>query len=299
MNPKKPKSFVSSINSGLQGGFSLIELMISLTLGMIVVLFVTNLYVGSRSSSRLQEETARLNEDGRAAMHLLGRNIKQAWFGNPVSYFLEGMQTDFNGNGLIACDNGFADVNAPANITCGNGGGSVALQVSFRGADVANPNTGAGTDCNGQTVAGPPRIVINRFYLATRSGDSFPSLFCSGNGNATPQPVLANVEDLVLTYGIDVNNDRTADSYTNSAATALTLSPQSPGFPTTGFPAFRRVVSVGVCMQMVSSGLVVSGKQTYVDCNGTSQTSSDRRLRMVMRNTYTIRNSSDSTPIRR
>lgn len=283
-------------------GFSLVELMISITLGMALVLFVMSLYLNTKSSSRLQEDNARLQEDGRAAMSLIGKNIKQAWFGLPLGYFPGGVRTDFSGQGLTACDHGFqehADISAPACST--ENSGAPALQMSYRVADVADPNVGNGVDCNGQTapLVDGKMTVINRFFLQkAKKEDIALTLYCVGNGNNnTPQPVLANVENIRYTYGVDTNADNTADTFVTSAATALAKTPQSPGFPRTGFPAFKGVVSVGVCLQMVSPNFVVQGEQTYIDCEGKSVTAKDRRLHLVMQNTYTVRNSSGTSLI--
>lgn len=283
-----------------QKGFSLVELMVSLTIGLVVILFVTSLYVGSKSSSRLQDDNTRMQEDGRAAMNLIGSNIKQAWFGEPRGYSLFGVVSDFQGRGLIACDNGFAAPTDFANEACAAGGsGQPSLQLSYKVNGVSNLTLGIGTDCNGQTVpadaTGVP-VVINRFYLVKKSGEA-PSLYCAGNGNAVPQPVLQNVENLVFTYGIDENNDAysSPDFFTTSAATALLKSPASPGFPATGFPAFKKVITVGVCMQLVSNNQVTQGNQTYTDCNGTVQTGTDHKFRLILQNTFVLRNNSAAT----
>ena len=282
-----------------QDGFSLIELMVSLTIGLVVILFVTSLYVGSKSSSRLQDDNTRMQEDGRAAMNLIGSNIKQAWFGEPRGYSLFGVVSDFQGRGLIACDAGFTAPTDFANDACASGNGQPGLQLSYKVNGASNLTLGVGTDCNGQAVpadaSGVP-VVINRFYLVKKTGEA-PSLYCAGNGNAIPQPVLQNVENLVFTYGIDENNDAysSPDFFTTSAATALLKSPESPGFPATGFPAFKKVITVAVCMQLVSTNQVTQGDQTYTDCNGMVQKGTDHKFRLILQNTFVMRNNSATT----
>ena len=290
----------STLKLRRQHGFSLIELMVSLTIGLVVILFVTSLYIGSKSSSRLQDDNTRMQEDGRAAMSLIGNNIKQAWFGEPRGYSLFGVVSDFQGRGLIACDNGFAAPTNFANDGCAAGAdGQPGLQLSYKVNSASNLTLGIGTDCNGQAVpadASGVAVVINRFYLVKKTGEA-PSLYCAGNGNVIPQPVLQNVENVVFTYGIDENNDAysSPDFFTTSAATALTKSPASPGFPATGFPAFKKVITVGVCMQLVSTNLVTQGDQTYTDCNGVVQKGTDHKFRLILQNTFVMRNNSATT----
>ena len=45
-----------------QAGFSLVELMIAITLGLVVLLAVGSIYMGSRQTYRVQEDNARMQE---------------------------------------------------------------------------------------------------------------------------------------------------------------------------------------------------------------------------------------------
>ncbi len=281
-------------------GFSMVELMVSVTIGLVLILFLSSMYLSSRSSGRVLDDNTRMQEDGRAAMALMGRSIKQAWFGQPAVMTASGVRTDLTVAGMIACDSGFAtpgNTNATACAPAAGAGGSStpALQLAFRVENTPDLVQGIGTDCNGQAApadANGNRFVANRFYLAINPKDGFPSLMCSGNGNNIPQPVLSNVEDMVFTYGLMAQNDpnRAAVFYTTSAAEALKRSPASDGFPTVGFPPLREVVSVGVCLQLVSANLLTSIDQTLVDCKGNSVKFTDHRLRVVLRNVYSVRN---------
>ena len=93
----------------LQAGLTLVELMISIVIGLVLVLFVTTLFINSKSSFRLNDDNARLQEDAAYAMTLIGRNLMQAGFGNVVT----STTTDFvnpdgtPAQGLKGCDNGF------------------------------------------------------------------------------------------------------------------------------------------------------------------------------------------------
>lgn len=285
-----------AISRAPQSGFSLVELMVSLTIGMVVILFVTSLFLQGKASTRLQDENNRMQEDGRAAMNLLGRNIKQAWFGEPVLILPGGLLTEFRGQGLFACDNDFTAQNNFANLACG-GGGNPALQVSYQTNNVADATIGTGVDCNGQVVAPDAnnnRFVTNRFYLGRPANETNLALYCVGSGNpAIAQPLLSNVEAMVLTYGVDTNRDKSADVFTTSAATALVNAPATPGLQ--GFPAFKDVVSVGVCLQLVSLNQVSPIKQTYTGCNGVQTTATDNRYRLILSNVFAVRSSAGTS----
>jgi type IV pilus assembly protein PilW len=62
----------------LQLGLTLIELMISITIGLVVVGAVTYLYMGSRGAYRGNESLARIQDAGRFALDSIARDIRRA-----------------------------------------------------------------------------------------------------------------------------------------------------------------------------------------------------------------------------
>lgn len=68
--------------SALQGsaGFSLVELMIAMLLGLLVVGALGQIYVGSRDVNRIIANAVTLNENGRFAMELFTRDIRLAGY---------------------------------------------------------------------------------------------------------------------------------------------------------------------------------------------------------------------------
>jgi len=65
--------------SGLrQRGLSLVELMISITLGMVAVAGAISIYLSNRSSYQLVEGAARVQENARFAVEFLGRDLREA-----------------------------------------------------------------------------------------------------------------------------------------------------------------------------------------------------------------------------
>lgn len=288
-------------------GYTLIEMMISIALGLIIILFVSNLYLSSKESYRINQDYAQLMQDGRSVMALLGRNLTQAGFGNPVGLGDQttsdaALSTDFNypvttpaRRAFSACDNGFARLSDMTDFSCSTSSANVgrtAFHVSYRG-DKLNTNSGAGTDCNGQKPSVTGDVIVNRFYLTISSGSTTKTLNCLGNGNtAFAQPLLNNVEDMRLTYGVDTNGDQVADYFVNTATAA-----QSTGID------FKNVVSVAICLQISSTNSIApvasqaSKPQVFTDCNGTRQTASatDRKLHAVLSSVFTLRNRAASS----
>lgn len=63
-----------------QKGLTLVELMIGMALGLLVVLAVTYVFAGSRSSYRHQESLSAVQETGRIALEVLTRDIRMAGY---------------------------------------------------------------------------------------------------------------------------------------------------------------------------------------------------------------------------
>lgn len=63
-----------------QAGVSLIELMISLTIGLVILGALTAAYLGSRGAYRTNENLARMQENGRFALDLLTEDVRLAGF---------------------------------------------------------------------------------------------------------------------------------------------------------------------------------------------------------------------------
>lgn len=61
-------------------GFTLIELMVAITLGLIILAVLSQVYVSSKKTYRVQEALSRLQENGRYAVDFLGRDIRMAGY---------------------------------------------------------------------------------------------------------------------------------------------------------------------------------------------------------------------------
>jgi type IV pilus assembly protein PilW len=57
-------------------GFSLIELMVSLTIGLVIAIAAFSAYLGASSSSKMTDAQSRMNEDGQAALMILAQQLR-------------------------------------------------------------------------------------------------------------------------------------------------------------------------------------------------------------------------------
>ena len=74
MNAMKP--ICSSPSRRHAQGFSLIELMVSLTIGLVIAIAAFSAYLGASSSSKMTDAQSRMNEDGQAALMILSQQLR-------------------------------------------------------------------------------------------------------------------------------------------------------------------------------------------------------------------------------
>ncbi|NKI70707.1 prepilin-type N-terminal cleavage/methylation domain-containing protein [Collimonas pratensis] len=282
-----------------QRGFSLVELLVAMTLGTALVLLSSTLYFSSKASFRLNDEKLRLQQDGSHAMGVMAKNLRQAGFGKLASAgslaVTDFIETDGQpAQGLRGCAYGFARPLGPGkDFSCSNAAGMAAFEVAYRTDDYADPASGAGVDCNGskvQPIAVPvdhpayrlgPQVSIakNLFFVARRAGSTASALYCQGNGNNnSAQPLLNNVEQLQLAYDVaDASPRRWLDASQVSALSDDQLA------------NWKRVTSVRLCLQIRGDQMVSAEAQHYVDCDGAARVAEDRSLRQVFTSTVTLR----------
>lgn len=70
------KPIYSSPESRRSQGFSLIELMVSLTIGLVIAIASFSAYLGASGSSRMTDVQSRMNEDGQAALMILAQQVR-------------------------------------------------------------------------------------------------------------------------------------------------------------------------------------------------------------------------------
>lgn len=84
------------------GGFSLVELMIALALGLVLVLGLSSVFISSKQGYRVQESSGRMQESLRFALDIIGRELRHAdfWAGVSASEVNNGVP----GSSSAACD---------------------------------------------------------------------------------------------------------------------------------------------------------------------------------------------------
>lgn len=121
-----------------QKGVTLVELMIGLALGLLVLLAMTYIYAGSRGSHRQQESYSMVQESGRIALELMGRDLRMAGFpGCGNAGYLEHLSAStvtpvppLPFDGTIAIGGVDNPAGTPDEVTVRGGGGETVLTAN-------------------------------------------------------------------------------------------------------------------------------------------------------------------------
>lgn len=188
--------------SGLkQKGFTLVELMVAMTVGLFLTAGIISLFIGSKQIYRATEALSRLQENGRFAFEYLSRDVRQVGFRQVV---------------------GASTASPLPNFIRGWDGSSTAPTPTAPSATLTGytPNTDilrvrAEYDSNSATIGAPTSGIHYIFYyIANDSGE--PALWQQIAGNAATI-IVEGVSDMQIRYGLDSNDDDSVNNYTTAA----------------------------------------------------------------------------------
>ena len=210
-----------------QAGFSLIEMMIAIVIGLLITIVVGNIFLGSKDTFRTQDDASRLAENARYAMSVLNRTIRNTGF----AYWQNGTQWKSAWVGKATPMLAGVNNNTPSL------GNSDSITVAFFGSSVLPGTTGDADgntlDCLGRKFKDNTAIEpgTSTFFIAL-GADGRPALWCSvntpgaqTNANAAAPAVasrelVAGVTTFQVLYGVDTDGDYSPNFY--KAANLLT-----------------------------------------------------------------------------
>jgi len=162
-----------------EGGFTLVELMVAIAIGLFLISVVGVLFVNSKRTYLAQDANSRVQESSRYATEFLGRQVRESGYLNivfnqlsPINLFAVPQAMTFTGNPIAGTEGGAA----PDTIT------------------VSNDST---TDCLGSAVVSP---AINQFRI-----NAAKQLECVSNG--VVGVILEDVEDMQIVYGQSIGGN--------------------------------------------------------------------------------------------
>lgn len=248
-----------------QQGLTFVELMVAMTIGLFVMLVVSQIFLSNKQSYRTQDDLSRLQESARYAQSLISRTARFAGYrSDPASRA--------------------ADVYPAATpvITGTNNAGlntSDTLTLRFQGSGNGT-GTADGTviDCLGNVIDSNV-TAINIFYIAAGTGGE-PALFCDNTNDSTVNgtELVTGIETMQILYGEDSSGDSAADHFVAAGTAGLNMD---------------RVVSVQVGLLFRTPNLVntlVDAKTYALPGMATFNPADDRRMRRTFTTTVNLRN---------
>jgi type IV pilus assembly protein PilW len=247
-------------------GHTLLELAISMALGLLVVVASLSLYRGQRASHDRAADIARMHDAATAALDLVGQQLQMAAFA-PL-----GSEA---GAGLFGCFQGRASGTDDAPTCESLPGHSDGVSIRYAADTISTwpTSSGAPTDCLGQAAGG---AVSNRFYAKASSSTGEPELYCEGVGKQA-QPVVEGIERLRISWWL---KDAATAVYANAV-------PRD---------RWQAIVAADVCVLVRGDAIGGVKKSTYVDCDGSLVLATDARVHRAFWRRVAIRNSGAGRP---
>jgi type IV pilus assembly protein PilW len=184
-------------------GFTLIEVMIALTIGMALTLVVSMLFINSRRTYATTDDVSRMQENIRYTYQLLTRMVHFAGHKSSPNAKTEAVFGVGN-EVLTTIDTG--------------GTASDTVTIRFEGSSNGTAGVADGTvvDCLGNPIAGGV-TAVNTFSIGVIAPNTVPGLLCAVGGGA-PVEVVPNVSNMQILYGVDDDVNLVADRYVAGGA---------------------------------------------------------------------------------
>jgi type IV pilus assembly protein PilW len=255
--------------NGRQRGHTLLELSISVALGLLVVLATVSLYRGQRDAYDRATETARRHDAASNALDLIGQQVQMAGFVPSRA------GTSDRSLALFGCSQGrpTGSDTAPVCETLASRSDGILIRYAANTVSTWPSSSGFPTDCLGQISMGDQ--ITNRYYAKASSSTVEPELYCEGSGKpGTGQPMVEGVERLRIGYWLK-NGTLAVDA----ASIARERWPE--------------VVAMDLCVLVRGGVPSATLRPGYIDCDGVSVVSADGRIRQAFRRRLAVRNAGE------
>ncbi len=300
-----------------QRGYTLIELMISMLLGLMMISGFGSLFSQTQKSSTIQRSLSYMMEDGRYILEVFGRELrrtnslrsKMTATGSAAVVFTAdplvlGSTMNFGPGDYIRGDYNAAGFGTAFNIN------QLALRYQLTNIDElaqTDPNS-TNSACERQILLGAGEdpatqvhVVTLYFFIDFDATTNAPVLYCLAKRQnfstspvttvtSTAEPLISNVQKLVITYGID-SDDADANGIGDDGNANYYVAADSIGGA--GQPTWQQVVAakLSVVLRSEDDNLATTSVSYTVDgATGSPFTAADKRLYRVSSTTIAFRN---------
>lgn len=212
-------------NSKHSSGFSLIELMIGLVLGLFITTVAITYLVASSKAFRIQDDDGRLQENARFALDILTKNVRMAGLNSTtdqtINLFFSGASCpDDDGAGTATACTGDS-IDEDVNIDGVTDSDRFAVEMITRAAvNAITASTGNG--CSGTPVGfgtGGGQRMANVFWVNAGSLNCATyTIDVAGVGTllaGSATPLIAGVDAMQVQYGEDTDADGIVETYSS------------------------------------------------------------------------------------
>ena len=262
-----------------QRGVTLVELMISLALGLLVVAAATALLLSTKAGYSTQDESSHIQDTGNFAAESISRALRQAayvdWRQDDSPIFSSAAATPnvvgYDASRVTGDQTDTPRLTPP--LTDGVVNGSDVLAVLFFGSGTGKNGDGTILDCGGmgipaaasQAVADEAR-GMSIFYVA-KSGSGEPELYCRWHGETKweSQSIARGIESFQVLYGVDTDGDSLPNRFvTATAIRAMDDALGLQGAAAAEKSSWRKVVAVKIALLVRGSQPARSDTMTAV-----------------------------------
>lgn len=247
-------------------GYSLIQLLVAMMLGLFILVGMLTINASSKKTYQISSFSSTLQDDLKNANYNLSQIIRRTGFRSApwksnVNAFLA--DTTFTENGQVVTGSDGATAIIPDTF-------SIRYQGSGNGLGVAD---GVVVDCIGDTLDAEDVAIIT-FDINQNT------LRCTINnetqGTIQTEELVDNIENMQILYGIDTDNDNYANQYLNASAVST----------------WMNVVSIRIALLLKTKNEVYNftDNQTITLNDVTLPAPNDRFMRMQSVTTISLRN---------
>lgn len=285
-------------------GVSLIEILISMVIGLVIIGVTFANYLNSGSGRNSSAALGQMAEDANVALNFLRKQITQAGYSEPYkTNDKDGLERKYAGRSVFGCNQAlFADPKVPTigqlGCAAAASSGSDSIAVAYEATQdnaIWNTTVIRPRDCIGSGVAQTPRNppsgtdFVPAYYLAeSRLYIANNSLMCQGNGQTnlpvagtpsqpevridpltSPQPLVDNIVSMRITYGLSdqvkIDPLRTGELHVAGRTPVQFVDASAVGDNTSA--NWDRVVAVRICLVVRSDQEVLDEPADYYDCH--------------------------------
>jgi type IV pilus assembly protein PilW len=298
-----------------QRGISLIELLVSLVIGLVVIGVTFANYLNSGSGHNSSAALSQISEDASVALNLIRKQVALAGYSTPYQInTTTGLERTYKGQAIFGCNQTFDDTKKATigDLTCTAATADTpdSIAVAYQ-ADTENSIlTAAGTprDCVGTGLAQTATSgAIPAYYLSeSRLYVNDNTLMCQGNGQGSapiaggvnltgaPMPLVDNIVDMRILYGL--SKTESIDPLHSGTPTDVAGRTPQQYVDAASVTAWNNVVAVRVCIVVRSESEVMDVATPYYGCDAVDATTpaattpTDRRLYRAFSTTIMVQN---------